>query len=209
MIMNWISVEERLPEQGSHVLAAFKDASGALRVADTTFFIDEFLLETLNGVKSIEAVKWMPVPDPNVDETKVYVIQSGEYSDKSIDLVTDSKEKANGYLKILTEAYYEEWTLNKYDYEPFNCVDLWTCVFYKDGTHLLNMVSDTWSLIEPDAEGNFTVRTNGDSMLIKPNVVEENDDIMWVAVKAKDKEHAFKIACDLRAKYLAEKNQIS
>lgn len=38
MIMNWIPVEERLPEQGSHVLAAFKDASGVLRVADTTFF---------------------------------------------------------------------------------------------------------------------------------------------------------------------------
>lgn len=209
MIVNWIPVEERLPEQGSQVLAAFKDASGSLRVADTTFFIDEFLLETLNGVKNIEAVKWMPVPDPNVDETKVYVIQSDEYSDRSIDLVTDSKEKANGYLKILKEAYYEEWTLNKYDYEPFNYVDLWTCVFYKDGTHLLNMVSDTWSLIEQDTEGNFTVRTNGDSMLIKPNVVEENDDIMWVAVKAKDKEHAFKIACDLRAKYLAEKNQIS
>ena len=71
------------------------------------------------------------------------------------------------------------------------------------------MVSDTWSLIEPDADGNFTVCTNRDSILIKTNVVEENDDIMWVAVKAKDKEHAFKIACDLRAKYLAEKNQIS
>ena len=209
MIMNWIPVEERLPEQGSHVLAAFKDASGSLRVADTTFFIDEFLLETLDGIKNIEAIKWMAVPDPNVDETKVYIIQSGEYSDRSIDLVTDSKEKANGYLKILKEAYYEEWTLNKYDYEPFNYVDLWTCVFYKDGTHLLNMVSDTWSLIEPDDEGNFMISINGDSILIKPNVVEENDDIMWVAVKAKDKEHAFKIACDLRAKYLAEKNQIS
>ena len=111
MIVNWIPIEERLPEQGSRVLAAFKDASGSLRVADTMFFRDKFLLETLGGIENIEAVKWMPVPNPNVDETKVYVIQSGEYSDRSIDLVTDSKEKANGYLKILKEAYYEEWTL--------------------------------------------------------------------------------------------------
>ncbi len=60
----WISVDERLPEQMTHVLVHFQ--SGAIRISEVTgLFGAAFSFEGIYG----PATHWMPLPKPPKEES--------------------------------------------------------------------------------------------------------------------------------------------
>lgn len=152
----------------------------------------------VSGVIETEPTIQLPGPQAS----KVYIITMGEYSDKYNFGITFDKEKAERYV------------------ERFNAENRW-----RDANiEVLEM--DAWDdnrltfrvLVKPDeVEAETTdYAMDKDINCVKPNIEYKGDWLhglhpeqtgYYVYVKAKDKEHAIKTACDLIAMYKAVESE--
>ena len=121
---------------------------------------------------------------------KVYLVTTGEYSDYSIHSVWDNEETADKVCTFFGPYDYanvEEFEVNESSKaeNPY-----WKFQFEDDGT-----VANGWGNGEAELEGKEIVerwKCNGG-----------NKWITKVIVQAKDKDHAFKKAQDVRTQFLA------
>ena len=119
---------------------------------------------------------------------KVYVITKGCYSDYHIVGVSLDKERAEEIVKAVTEEpeYLYKACVEEYDTDQFNNSSL---------RFLVNYDSEwTAQYDEYDCREDYKQNT----------CFGENSFVVY----AKDKEHAIKIAQDMRAEYMAEKARI-
>jgi len=61
--MEWIPIEERLPEQGSPILLTLADGQGG-RAVEIGYVDASKAIHTLNGAQAPGVVAWMPLPGP-------------------------------------------------------------------------------------------------------------------------------------------------
>lgn len=122
-----------------------------------------------------------------------YVITKGEYSDYHICAVTLDKDKAEQLKKLFTDewhdAYIEEYEVDSHfpiDF-PYFIVDK-----YSDRIDVEEIQTDNYA-----CEYDYGV--------VRKCHSRDNKVFYSVCIKAKDKEHAEKIALDKIAKYKAEK----
>ena len=129
---------------------------------------------------------------------KVYIITMGEYSDKYNFGVTLDKEKAESYVERFNaenkwkSAYVEEHEMDDWDDDRL----IFYVVVKRDGVkaEATDYATDT-NNVKPYME---YFRTGPRLFDIK-----EKQTGYYVYVKAKDNDHAVKIACDLVAEYKA------
>lgn len=129
---------------------------------------------------------------------KVYVITMGEYSDKYNYGVTFDKEKAERYVKRFNannkwqSACVEEHELDAWDDDRLT----FYVVLKKD-----EITAETTD-IEDDL---YELKPYKEFFRTGPNIMDyvERQTGFFIYVKAKDIEHAVKIACDLVAEYKA------
>ena len=63
---DWISVEERLPEESPYaILAGRAESTGVPMVTEARFIGGEFLCLTFGAIKDV--THWMPLPSPPTD----------------------------------------------------------------------------------------------------------------------------------------------
>jgi len=77
-MMDWISVDDRLPEIGSHVLSCCKRLDGCWEITRTQFLYNEYISSHFwnyfsSGCGCCDAdmknvTHWMPLPEPPKDE---------------------------------------------------------------------------------------------------------------------------------------------
>lgn len=132
---------------------------------------------------------------------KIYIVTCGEYSDYSILAAFLDKTKAEAFAEKYNrpDGYYDRAEIEEYEEGipfDFNTQDIYEVRFY-EGT---------------DRAPDVTKTELSDSFMYQniPRVVAPNASVYsnWshlVTVAAKDEEHAFKIACDVLAKWKAEK----
>jgi len=127
--------------------------------------------------------------------TKVYVVMQGEYSDISIRGVFSSKEKAEEIIKTYPKdpycgtPYIDEFTVDSL--QP--CLNRSKYYFHFD----LN-----GELTSEDTD----VCTLSDACDGLKNLVRVGHIGITIVVFADNRDKAFKIACDMKSKHLAEKN---
>ena len=128
---------------------------------------------------------------------KVYIVTAGEYSDYHIVGATLDRAKAElarqayerGYARFQPESV----SIEEYDLDAFDTIR------EKDNIYHVNFSPDSGpEIFEPMCD---------DSLSFNKCHVFINE--LEVEVAAKDESHALKIAQDLRAQYLAEKEGIS
>lgn len=124
----------------------------------------------------------------------VYVITRGDYSDYHICAVSLDKDKAERLAKMYTasycDAYVEEWETDTFaDINALNGRRPYYVQFHPDGS--VETFERTYEYHE-----------------FAPGVDELDNGVVNVRVYAPDKEKARRIACDMRAQYLAEKEGI-
>lgn len=127
----------------------------------------------------------------------VYVVQKGEYSDRTICAVATDPSIAEEIRRRCSSDYTEAFI------ETFE-------------TDVLNPVLDGMPLyhVRFDPHGNITVNEEAQSYEWDylhdnlQNVTERRDGNLEIFVLAWDAAHAKKIACDRRAQYLAEREGI-
>lgn len=126
---------------------------------------------------------------------KIYVVTAGNYSDYTILGVSTNKDIAEAFAKI---SGYDEPRVEEYDdiqdmsiiEKAKRMVPRWAIMFEVNGELHYLTEDDPVSYSEPmDPE-------------IKPYGMS---DLLVAHVSAEDKDHAIKIARDLRVKYLSEK----
>lgn len=120
---------------------------------------------------------------------KVYVITKGEYSDYHICAVATDKEKAEEIRKKYSQPW-EAAEIEEYDTEETEMLmykNLYVCIYYKKSKSII--VNETSFEYPPSIEF----------------MVKDSTSQLSTHVNADDKVHAFKIASDRFAKYLAEK----
>ena len=124
----------------------------------------------------------------------VYVITRGDYSDYHICAVSLDKDKAKRLAKMYSDnyddAHVEEW-------ETDTVADI----------NALNGRRPYYVQFNPDGSVDAFERTY-EYWEFEPGVDELDYGIVSFRVYAPDEEKARKIACDMRAKYLAEKEGI-
>lgn len=126
---------------------------------------------------------------------KIYVITKGEYSDYHICAVTESKEKAEMLREVFSrnEYEYDKAKIEEYDTENPDIekilYPMWEIVFNGNGS--VKSIDEVTYGVDRYREEIY------DQYYVKNGV--------FVALFAKDKESAIKIAAERRAKYLAEK----
>lgn len=128
---------------------------------------------------------------------KVYVVESGEYSDRYIDFVTDDEEIAKLYCEL--HNYSESTHYNEYDTdavsleelhsEKDNAVPSWYIEFNPKG----ELVSSVFYYAERDHKVDSYIGFTNSAYVHVFNIPK------------KEKEKAIKAARDKRAKLLAEK----
>ena len=129
---------------------------------------------------------------------KIYIVTIGEYSDYGILAAFLDKSKAEAFIKkynrcrIGDEARIEEFEDGiPFDFESMN---VYAIRFYRDGSH---------DIVKKELHNIY----NFQKTLPSITAVENSTFICHkylVTVAAKDKVHAFKIACDALAKWKAE-----
>lgn len=128
---------------------------------------------------------------------KIYIILEGEYSDRSIVGVAESRKLAEEYIKLHTTKYHEYFEIEEWDSNSVNIQTIeddkngrfgYEISFYQSGG-----ISNYQYLRIPETEVDFN----------------RFDNIMSVYIECKedeyDHEKLFKIARDKRSKYLSEK----
>lgn len=124
---------------------------------------------------------------------KVYIICSGEYSDKVIDFVTLDKDKAEELRKI---AEYNDWYGNAWideretdesDEAVKRGIKYTYCVTFSHNSYTIEKLGYT------ECEDLF----------------EGEDGSIEVLVNAKNEDEALKIAADRRAKFIAEEEGLT
>lgn len=131
---------------------------------------------------------------------KIYVVMKGEYSDRHVVGVTVDKEIAETMAERFTEnpEYgYDSCHIEEYEdaAEFIDARHVYEIAFYPDGTYEVCQCNDyedyDWQNACQKKVSQY--RTNG---------------TIWINCLANDSEHAFKIACDRKTEYLAEKEGI-
>ena len=123
---------------------------------------------------------------------KIYVITKGCYSDYHICAVTTNRKKANKLSKIMSDRY-DDAEIETYESDEYvDLIDRGFCAYlvdFVDGIYTISHVSkvDDHESIEYIAWNRITPRMNKKEY--------------YVYVRAKDEEHAKKIAQDLMAEY--------
>lgn len=119
----------------------------------------------------------------------IYVITSGEYSDYHICAVATTESRAEELRKMYSNNYsqaeieeYEENVPSDSWYHPVS-IQYWEFLFDEKGNK--RYVRQYWD------EPNLPLKIYGTSQIRINNII------------ADDESHAFKIACDKRAEYLA------
>lgn len=127
-------------------------------------------------------------------KVKVYVICSGEYSDKGVDFVTLDKDRAEELRKIAERNSWDNYAwIQEYDTDKCDEVaERGDRQMYKV-TFLHNSYT--------------TVTVN--YWLHKEDIYEDGLNTLVVIVSAKNTDEALKIAADRRAKYIAEKEGLT
>ena len=125
----------------------------------------------------------------------VYVITSGDYSDYHICAVTLEKEKAEELRKIYTDRW------NEGQIEIFDTDD-----YYVENGRFYRVTFETHSYIK--VEEILPVELKDRNKVWKLKNPKTYQTIYSVRVKAKDEEHAKKIASDLVAQYKAQEQGI-
>lgn len=129
----------------------------------------------------------------NMDENnKVYIITKGSYSDYHICAVTLNKDTAKKLAKKYSEDEWDKALIEEYVLDDFtNCERyMYRVGFYERG---IDCTFDEYEHTEK---------------IIYNNSAWTGVESIIVYVKAKDEEHAIKIAQDRRAEYLAKKQGI-
>lgn len=130
---------------------------------------------------------------------KIYIVTCGEYSDYGILAAFLDKSKAESFVEKYNrpDGCYDKAEIEEYEEGipfDFNSHDIYEVRFY-EGTDRVPDVTKTelrfWYQNIPRVVAPGSPYVSGWSHL--------------VTVAAKDKEHAFKIACDTLAKWKAEK----
>ena len=129
---------------------------------------------------------------------KVYILTTGEYSDYHIVYVTLDKEKAEKFVEDTNKYVDKNWGYNVVNLEEFDTDDF-NFVYDNDKTWYAKKLQD-------EIEVSFDEEVIGNPYFDeKINVVSVSwDGGLCVYVKAKDSDHAFKVAVDLFAEYEAE-----
>lgn len=130
---------------------------------------------------------------------KFYAVTAGDYSDYHIVAITDEKEKAER-IKYLYErcsgcynGCYEEANIEEYCDTMQDGLARYSVCIYSSGSLWVKINFDT--LMESQRDINMVKKNSCGSY--------------FVDVKAKDKDHAIKIASDLIAQYKAQENGIA
>ena len=128
---------------------------------------------------------------------KIYVVMKGEYSDRHVVCVTLNKEVAEAMAKRFTEYESEPCYIDEFEdaAEFVETRNSYRVVFLEDGSHKVTEMRDN---------DDYEWQKACDKVITEGGW----DKSIWVYCFANDAEHAFKIACDRRAKYLAEKEGI-
>lgn len=126
------------------------------------------------------------------DPKKVYVITRGEYSDYHICAVAATKEIAEKLQKIYSEDFWDDAIIEEYDLnETRDDVRVFYDVTFED---------DRVSACFNEYGEKESIR------FYKGN--KSQSDRLIVCVRARDEDHAVKIAQDRRAEYLAKKEGV-
>lgn len=137
--------------------------------------------------------------------SKVYVVTSGEYSDYHIVGVTMDEEKAHRIADLLSECDCDEAHVEEYDADEFEKQ-------WKDETVIFRGCLDRhWGKSNP-VYAFVTYEQNEKALDYPLGVVshfrDKLNDFYKVYVRAKDREHAIKIAEDKIAEYRAQEEGI-
>lgn len=126
---------------------------------------------------------------------KFYAVTAGDYSDYHIVAITDDKEKAEHikYLYNCDNGCYEEANIEEY------------CDVMQDG--LARYSAHVHSNGKLGVSVNFDTPTEFQRGINRVGKDDWGD--YYVDVKAKDRDHAIKIASDLIAQYKAQENGIA
>lgn len=120
----------------------------------------------------------------------VYVIETGEYSDRHICAITDDKEKAEK-LKLIFTTDWEEARVRTYDTDAYN--------------KIVDEEYHAFSCYEKNGEVKVFELISYD---LFDGEMSEGRGIIRCDVLAVDEEHAKKIFCDRLAEYKAQKEGI-
>lgn len=137
---------------------------------------------------------------------KVYVVTSGKYSDYHIIGVTMDEEKANRIADLLSTNYYDEANVEPYDTDEFEKQ-------WKDETVIFHCQLDNRRRYANHRVNAFIPYGQDEKMLDYPLGVvhhfrDEINDFYRIYVRAKDIEHAIKIAEDKIAEFRAQEEGI-
>lgn len=126
---------------------------------------------------------------------KFYAVTAGDYSDYHIVAITDDKEKAEHikYLYDRGNSYCETANIEEYRDVMQDGLARYSVCIYSSGSLWVKINFDT--LMESQRDINMVKKNSCGSY--------------FVDVKAKDKDHAIKIASDLIAQYKAQENGIA
>ena len=131
---------------------------------------------------------------------KIYIVTCGEYSDYGILAAFLDETKAKMFVEKYNRGYgtrnYDEAKIEEYEEGvpfDFETLNVYAVRFYNDGSHDI-VKKELYNMY--DFQKPLPSVTASNSTFIRHKYV--------VTVAAKDKEHAFKIACDALAKWKAE-----
>lgn len=136
--------------------------------------------------------------------SKVYVVTSGEYSDYHIIGVTMDEEKAHRIADLLSNNYSDEAYVEEYDTDEFEKQ-------WKDETVIFRCcLNHRWASHAVNA---FMIYEQDEKKIDYPLGVvthfrDKLNDFYNVYVRAKDREHAIKIAEDKIAEFRANEEGI-
>lgn len=122
---------------------------------------------------------------------KIYIVTKGDYSDYHIIAATLSKQRAENIAKIYSDKYD---TAEVEEFEEISDKDIADIMDKLECRFVFN-IKNNGEVTEIEA---IYEKKNAPNMSVTPH------DIAF-SIAAKDKEHALKIARDLRFKYYAEK----
>ncbi len=136
---------------------------------------------------------------------KVYIVTSGEYSDYHIDTVCLDKEQAEKLAQVITDNTCNTGYVSEWDTDQFKVIDDGMKVFHID----MYLSTDKRRI-----DDIFISKLNNSfkALTAEKNKFEFEDCIdgfisplLVMTVRAKDEEHAKKIAYDMFAEWKAEK----
>ena len=136
---------------------------------------------------------------------KIYVITSGEYSDYSIDAIFSDEKTAKKYVEVHTEHFWrpriEEWNMDEVTIEDLarqeeDTLFCYEFTFSEDG----NLIGQDRFVME-----DYMQTIVEDEFWIVGKTSRISNLRIKVCDKNKTRDQCLKIAQDMRAKYLAEK----